>query len=92
MVTPCKCGRLAIKNIEFRGSLISNFEIERINVELEILTQTQKTINSIPHQMKDELFWQEISEEGEEIIKQMEREFSEIVLPIEEEFENLITH
>nr|CRZ24575.1 Bm10117 [Brugia malayi] len=88
MVAPCKSEQSTIENIEFKGDLISKFEIERINAELEILTQTQKAINSIPHQMKDELFWQEISEEGEEIIKQMGKEFNEIVLPIEEEFEN----
>uniref|UniRef100_A8PFP0 Uncharacterized protein n=1 Tax=Brugia malayi TaxID=6279 RepID=A8PFP0_BRUMA len=92
MVAPCKSEQSTIENIEFKGDLISKFEIERINAELEILTQTQKAINSIPHQMKDELFWQEISEEGEEIIKQMGKEFNEIVLPIEEEFENVITH
>uniref|UniRef100_A8PH50 Uncharacterized protein n=1 Tax=Brugia malayi TaxID=6279 RepID=A8PH50_BRUMA len=90
MVAPCKSEQSTIENIEFKGDLISKFEIERINAGLEILTQTQKTINS--YQMKDELFWQEISEEGEEIIKQMEKEFNEIVLPIEEEFENVITH
>uniref|UniRef100_A0A1I8E9Z7 Uncharacterized protein n=1 Tax=Wuchereria bancrofti TaxID=6293 RepID=A0A1I8E9Z7_WUCBA len=37
MVAPCKSERSAIENIEFKGGLISKFEIERINAELEIL-------------------------------------------------------
>uniref|UniRef100_A8NPC5 Env-like protein, putative n=1 Tax=Brugia malayi TaxID=6279 RepID=A8NPC5_BRUMA len=44
MVAPCKSEQSTIENIEFKGDLINKFEIERINAELEILTQTQKQL------------------------------------------------
>ncbi|EJW84094.1 hypothetical protein WUBG_04994, partial [Wuchereria bancrofti] len=86
----CKSERSAIENIEFKGGLISKFEIERINAELEILVHNYETINSIPHQTRDEFFWQETSE-GEKFIEQME-EFNEFILSMEEEFEDVIIH
>uniref|UniRef100_A0A1I8EXG3 Uncharacterized protein n=1 Tax=Wuchereria bancrofti TaxID=6293 RepID=A0A1I8EXG3_WUCBA len=92
MVAPCKSERPTIENIEFKGGLIRKFEIERINAELETLAHNYETINPKLHQIKDEFFWQEISEEGEKLIEQMEEEFNEVILPIKEEFEDVIIH
>uniref|UniRef100_A0A0R3QC17 Uncharacterized protein n=1 Tax=Brugia timori TaxID=42155 RepID=A0A0R3QC17_9BILA len=84
-------GPLQIRTTDNRKNRIQR-RFNKINTELEILTQNHETINPITHEMKDEIFWQEISEEAEKIIERMEREFYEIVLPIEEEFEDVIIH
>ncbi|EJW80206.1 hypothetical protein WUBG_08886 [Wuchereria bancrofti] len=63
MVSPCKSEGPAIENIEFKGGFI---------------THNYETINSISHQVRDEFFWQEISEEGEKFVEQMEKNLTKL--------------
>uniref|UniRef100_A0A1I8EV89 Uncharacterized protein n=1 Tax=Wuchereria bancrofti TaxID=6293 RepID=A0A1I8EV89_WUCBA len=72
MVSPCKSEGPAIENIEFKGVSL------KLKAELEILAHNYETINSISHQVRDEFFWQEISEEGEKFVEQMEKNLTKL--------------
>uniref|UniRef100_A0A1I8EEZ4 Uncharacterized protein n=1 Tax=Wuchereria bancrofti TaxID=6293 RepID=A0A1I8EEZ4_WUCBA len=66
LIAPCKSDSLNLKTIEFRDGLISKFEIDKINVALEILAQNQQTINPILKPREISKIWDELKQlEGE---------------------------
>ncbi|VDN04616.1 unnamed protein product, partial [Onchocerca ochengi] len=54
------------------GDIIGKFELERINAELEILAQKQEATNQITNQQRQETFWEQITQQGEELAEQLE--------------------
>ncbi|MCP9259952.1 Integrase core domain containing protein [Dirofilaria immitis] len=92
LVAPCNSGNITQNTVEFKSGIISKFEIERINAEIETLAAKQKTINSVPHQQNMETIWQEISQEGEELAEQLDDEIGKATLLIQNELSEFALH
>ncbi|MCP9265328.1 Alpha-trehalose glucohydrolase [Dirofilaria immitis] len=92
LVAPCNSGNITQNTVEFKSGIISKFEIERINAEIETLAAKQKTINSVPHQQNMETIWQEISQEGKELAEQLDDEIGKATLLIQNELSEFALH
>ncbi|EJW71464.1 hypothetical protein WUBG_17629 [Wuchereria bancrofti] len=92
LIAPCKSDSLNIKIIEFRGGLISKFEIDRINAALGILAQNQQMINPVFEQQKTSEIWNELGQRGEELTEQLEGTFEEWKAFLQEKLEKLFSH
>uniref|UniRef100_A0A1I8EWT6 Uncharacterized protein n=1 Tax=Wuchereria bancrofti TaxID=6293 RepID=A0A1I8EWT6_WUCBA len=67
LIAPCKSNSLNSKIIEIKGGLISKFEIDKVNAVLEILAQNQRMINPNFKPRETTKFWDELSQQGEEL-------------------------
>ncbi|VDM94746.1 unnamed protein product, partial [Onchocerca ochengi] len=92
LVAPCKPKGLKSKVIEFKAEIINKFELERINAELEILAQKQDTTKPVYNQLRNEILWEQISQEGEELAEQLEAGFGKATELIQEELSELVIH
>ncbi|VDM99909.1 unnamed protein product, partial [Onchocerca ochengi] len=79
------------QTIEFNGGLISKFEIEEINAELELLSNNHATLNSMPHQQVDDFEWEELAKEGQQLADQLVDEFDRVSDSIRQKVEIAIT-
>ncbi|EJW73391.1 hypothetical protein WUBG_15702 [Wuchereria bancrofti] len=92
LIAPCKSDSLNIKIIEFRGGLISKFEIDRINAALEILAQNQQMNNPVFEQQETSEIWNELGQRGEELTEQLEGTLEEWKAFLQENLEKLLSH
>ncbi|VDK89247.1 unnamed protein product, partial [Onchocerca ochengi] len=92
LVAPCKSKEIKSKVIEFKGEIINQFELERINAELRILAQKQDTTKSVYNQLRNEILWEQISQEGEELAEQLEAKLGKATEMIQEELSQLVIH
>ncbi|VDN57665.1 unnamed protein product, partial [Dracunculus medinensis] len=76
---------------ELKVGIISKFEIERTNAEIEILADKQKP-NPVSYQQNMETIWQEISQEGEELAEQLDDEIGKATLLIQNELSEFAVH
>ncbi|EJD74805.1 hypothetical protein LOAG_17938 [Loa loa] len=72
--------------------LISKFEIERINAELELVSHHHDTINLISHQQEDDSIWEEITKEGQQLANQLLKELDQVEDSIQEKLKNIVNH
>uniref|UniRef100_A0AAF5Q5P4 DUF5641 domain-containing protein n=1 Tax=Wuchereria bancrofti TaxID=6293 RepID=A0AAF5Q5P4_WUCBA len=80
------------KIIEIKGGLISKFEIDKVNAVLEILAQNQRIINPNFKPQETTKFWDELSQEGEELSEQLEGEFEKTTAYLQAKLEQLFLH
>ncbi|VDN54048.1 unnamed protein product [Dracunculus medinensis] len=92
LVAPCNSRNITQNTVEFKVGIISKFEIEGINAEIEILADKQKPINPVSHQQNMETIWQEISQEGEELAEQLDDEIGKATLLIQNELSEFAVH
>ncbi|VDM97389.1 unnamed protein product [Onchocerca ochengi] len=71
LIAPCNPKKLKTKVVEFKGGIINKFEVERIDAELEILSQQHPNIDYIINRPKKEI-WHEINNGGVELSQQIE--------------------
>uniref|UniRef100_A0A1I7VNH6 Uncharacterized protein n=1 Tax=Loa loa TaxID=7209 RepID=A0A1I7VNH6_LOALO len=71
LIAPRNVNKSEWKKVEFRAGIVSKFEIERINAELEILAQRHESINLKTNLPRTESLWIELDQQGEELIEQL---------------------
>ncbi|VBB35566.1 unnamed protein product, partial [Acanthocheilonema viteae] len=84
LVALCNVNKSEWKKVEFQAGIVSTFEIERINGELEILAQRYEIINLKTNLPKPESLWTELDQQGEDLIEQFTAQFEKTTETIEE--------
>uniref|UniRef100_A0AAF5PQL4 Uncharacterized protein n=1 Tax=Wuchereria bancrofti TaxID=6293 RepID=A0AAF5PQL4_WUCBA len=92
LIAPCNVNKSEWKEIEFTGGIVSKFEIERINAELEILAQKHEIINLKTDLLRTESLWTELDQQGEELIEQLTEQFEKTTETIKEKLVTIIAH
>ncbi|VDP14239.1 unnamed protein product [Onchocerca flexuosa] len=80
----CNPKRLKTRLVEFNGGIINKFKIERIDAELEILSQQHPKVDYIITRPKTEI-WNEINDGGVEVSRRIENGFYEACELIQQE-------
>uniref|UniRef100_A0A1I7VZX7 Uncharacterized protein n=1 Tax=Loa loa TaxID=7209 RepID=A0A1I7VZX7_LOALO len=90
-IAPCKANNLELKLIKFISGIIDHFEIERINAELEILSQ-QRNYSNYQSKRPEWNIWKEINQEGTELSEQIGDGVNKMTELIQEELDNFVMH
>nr|CDQ07824.1 Bm12157 [Brugia malayi] len=92
LVAPCKSKEMNSTTVEFEAGIISKFENERIDAELEILARKQESVQLVSETQTTESLWQEINQQGEEFEDQLEDILGKATKAIQKELSDLIWH
>ncbi|EFO12714.1 hypothetical protein LOAG_15819 [Loa loa] len=92
LIAPCNVNKSEWKKVEFQAGIVSKFEIERINAELEILAQRHEIINLNTDLPNPESFWTELDQQGEELIEQFTVQIGKTTEIIEKELAHITAH
>ncbi|KAL3998740.1 hypothetical protein ACH3XW_16260 [Acanthocheilonema viteae] len=91
LIASCNSKRLKTRVVEFNGGIINKFEVERIDAELEILSQQHPNIDYILNRPKTEI-WNEINNGGVELSQRIEIGFYKARELIQQELDELTKH
>ncbi|MCP9257891.1 Integrase core domain containing protein [Dirofilaria immitis] len=78
------------KTVDFKAGIVSKFEIEKINADLEILAQKLGITNPVQGLTREESLRELIVEQGEKLVNQLETEFDETTELIEQELSEVM--
>ncbi|MCP9263461.1 hypothetical protein DINM_006728, partial [Dirofilaria immitis] len=81
---------LSTVNPTLAAGIVSKFEIEKINADLDILAQTLGITNPVHGPTRQESLRELIVEQGEELVNQLETEFDETTELIEQELSEVM--
>ncbi|MCP9261213.1 Integrase core domain containing protein [Dirofilaria immitis] len=90
LIAPCSFNASEWKTVDFKAGIVSKFEIEKINSDLDILAQTLGITNPVHGPTREESLRELIVEQGEELVNQLETEFDETTELIEQELSEVM--
>ncbi|MCP9263120.1 Integrase core domain containing protein [Dirofilaria immitis] len=90
LIAPCSFNASEWKTVDFKAGIMSKFEIEKINADLDILAQTLGITNPVHGPTREESLRELIVEQGEELVNQLETEFDETTELIEQELSEVM--
>ncbi|MCP9266373.1 Homocysteine S-methyltransferase 1 [Dirofilaria immitis] len=90
LIAPCSFNASEWKTVDFKAGIVSKFEIEKINADLDILAQTLGITNPVHGPTREESLRELIVEQGEELVNQLETEFDETTELIEQELSGVM--
>ncbi|MCP9262731.1 Integrase core domain containing protein [Dirofilaria immitis] len=90
LIAPCSFNASEWKTVDFKAGIVSKFEIEKINADLDILAQTLGITNPVHGPTREESLRELIVEQGEELVNQLETEFDETTELIEQELSEVM--
>ncbi|MCP9260781.1 Zinc knuckle family protein [Dirofilaria immitis] len=90
LIALCSFNASEWKTVDFKAGIVSKFEIEKINADLDILAQTLGITNPVHRPTREESLRELIVEQGEELVNQLETEFDETTELIEQELSEVM--
>lgn len=90
LIAFCSFNASEWKTVDFKAGIVSKFEIEKINTDLEILAQKLGITNPVHGLTREESLRELIVEQGEELVNQLETQYDETTELIEQELSEVM--